>query len=232
MAVGRHEDAYFEALGEPNPAHPVGTLEEYRFWLVYKHLAKGSVLDVGVYFGDFLMLARRDGRKIMGTEVNAVRRELANSILGEDVVVMDFRNGTLSQFGENSVDNVVAMEVVEHVHDVRQALSELCRVARKRVILTVPFREKIYSAVCLHCHAYTPYSGHLHSFDYGAFSKLAPPEWNVTKEIAVANRAARWLSFRLPTASGTLMAMQLLDMLQSGSGQWLLTVLEPSMDSS
>lgn len=226
--IGPHEDAYYEALGEPKPGRPYGTLEWYRFWLAYKHLAQGSVLDVGVYFGDFLKLALQDGRRIMGTEVNQVRVDLANSLIGKDVVVVDFRNGMLSQFADDSVENAVATEVLEHVHDVRQALSELCRVARKRVILTVPLREKIQHVLCLHCNNYTPYSGHLHSFDFGSFAPLVPSGWKAAKEMAFGNRMARWLSARLPKTSITLKLMQLLDAFQPGSGQWLLAVLEPS----
>jgi ubiquinone/menaquinone biosynthesis C-methylase UbiE len=222
-----HEDDYFEALGEPKLFEPFGTMDHYRFWRVHRQLIPGSVLDVGAYFGDFLKLAQKDGREIRGTEINAVRRDLANSILGSDVVVVDFRNGRLTQFRDSSVDNVVAMEVVEHVHDIRHAISELCRVARKRVILTVPFRERIQYVLCIHCNTYTPYSGHLHSFDFGSFSTLVPSNWNITREVTFANRAARWISVRLPTTSGTLMTMNLLDRLKPDSGQWLLTVVEP-----
>lgn len=232
MMIEPHSDVYFEALGEPKPGQPYGLLEQYRFWLAYKHLAPGSVLDVGVYFGDFLKLAMQDGRRIFGTEVNQIRVDLANSLLGEDSVIVDFRNGELIHFDENSVDNAVATEVVEHLHDARFALSELCRVARKRVILTVPLRERIQSVLCLHCNNYTPYSGHLHTFDFGSIAKLAPLNWIVAKEMAFGNRAARWLSTRLPKTSGALALMQFVDSFQPGSGQWLLTVLERAETSS
>jgi len=227
MTYSLHGDAYFEALGEPKPSQPFGTLEQYRFWRTYKYLAPGSVLDVGVYYGNFLKLALQDGRKIMGTEVNKVRVDLANSVLGENAVVVDFRNGRLTQFGDDCVDNAVATEVIEHVHDIRYALSELCRAARKRVVLTVPFREKIQSVLCIHCNSYTPYSGHLHSFDYGSVSNLLPTGWKVAEEIELANRGVRWLAIRLPATSGALVMMRLLDRMQIGAGQWLLAVLEP-----
>lgn len=221
------EDAYFEALGKPKPDKAYGALEQYRFWLVFEHLAQGSVLDVGVYFGDFLKLALQDGRRIMGTEVNEVRVDLANSILGEGVVVQDFRNGRLSQFEDDSVDNGVAMEVVEHVSDVRIAVEELCRVARRRVIITVPLRQEILTVLCIHCNQYTPYSGHLHSFDYGAFSQLAPAPWRVVQEVAFGNQAVRRLSAYLSKSSSSMKVMRLLDTIMRGEGFWLLAVLEP-----
>jgi SAM-dependent methyltransferase len=228
MTTSSQENAYFEALGEPKPGQPYGTLEQYRFRLAFQHLAQGSVLDVGVFFGDFLKLALRDGRKIMGTEVNKVRVDLANSLLGQDAVVVDFRHGRLSQFGDDSVDNVVATEVIEHVRDIRTGLSELCRAARRRVILTVPLREVIKSVLCIHCNNYTPYSGHLHAFDFGSFAQLIPSNWIVAKEMAFGSRAARWFAARLPSRSFTHNLMQLLDGFQPKSGQWLLAVLEPA----
>jgi SAM-dependent methyltransferase len=225
--IDHQEDAYFEALGKPKPDKPYDALEQYRFWLVYQHLARGSVLDVGVYYGDFLKLALQDGRTIMGTEVNEVRVDLANSLLGKDVVVQDFRNGTLSQFDDDCVDNGVAMEVVEHVSDVKTAVDELCRVARRRVIITVPLRQEILTVLCIHCNKYTPYSGHLHSFDYGAFSQLAPPPWRVSQEIAFGNHTVRRLSPYLPNNQSSMKVMRLLDGIAPGEGFWLLAVLEP-----
>lgn len=86
------DDEYFEMLGEQKPGI-FGVLDAYRFRLVLDQLLPGSVLDVGVYFGDFLKLARKHGHEIAGTEVNEARKNLANSLLGEDAVVIDFRNG-------------------------------------------------------------------------------------------------------------------------------------------
>lgn len=218
---------FFEALGEPKPGHQFGLLEDYRFHLVYQHLASGSVLDVGAYFGDFLKLARQDQRQISGTEINMARVNLANSILGEDVVILDSRNGSLNTLQDNSVDNVVCMEVIEHQPDHKYAVSELCRVARSKVIITVPFRERIKTVICLHCHKYTPHAGHLHSYDFGSFAELVPHNWQVVKEVPFASLLTRKLKSILPRHQISIMILKFLDFAFSISKGWLMVVLEP-----
>jgi SAM-dependent methyltransferase len=217
---------YCEALG-PRPKAPTVLLDIYRFCLVYQHLSAGSVLDVGVYFGDFLKMVRRGGYKIFGTEANSGRRDFANSILGEDVIVVDFRNGRLSNFQDDNVDNAVCMEVVEHIPDDKFAVSELCRVARTKVLITVPFREKIKSILCVNCNKYTPYSGHRHSYDFGTFSKLIPTGWRVTMERPFCNRLVNLLGARLPKLGFFIPILRLIDCLIPGNRRWMLIILEP-----
>ena len=220
-------DEFFEALGEPKPGKPFDLLDAYRFDLCYRQLCPGSVLDVGAYFGDFLILVRKDGREVFGSEVNISRVNLVNSILGDDIVVMDFRNGHLKQFQDSSVDNVVCMETVEHVLDDRLAVSELCRVARTKVVITVPFREHIQSVLCIHCSKYTPYSGHQHSYDLGTFLDLVPEGWRVTKQQSFAKRLTGILGHRLPKSGAGISILRLIDSISPGAGRWLLIVLEP-----
>lgn len=221
-------DEFYESLGEPKPGHPCGLLEAYRFQLVLEQLVPGNVLDVGAYYGDFLKLAHDAGHEIKGVEINMARVKLANSILGNDVVVLDSRNGSLASFGDNDFDNVVCMEVIEHQPDDRLALAELCRVARSRVIITVPFQENIQKVICLHCHQYTPYSGHLHRYDYGAFQQLAPDDWRVTVEMPFANTISRRLGGRLSTSKTTISLLWMIDKIFSTKKSWIMVVLEPA----
>ncbi|MFC1997631.1 class I SAM-dependent methyltransferase, partial [Chloroflexota bacterium] len=219
-------DDYFESLGEPKPGTPFGLLDSYRFDVVYRSLTPGNVLDVGVYFGDFLKIAQKDGRKIFGTEINEKRVNLANSILKEEIVVLNFRNGRLDKFRDSSVDNVVCMEAVEHVPDDLVAVSELCRVARTRVVITVPFQENIQNVLCLHCYKYTPYSGHLHSYDRESFYTMVPPGWQVTKTLVFAKRVTRIIGSRLPKSNFLIPFLRLLDRTSPGKGIWLMVVLQ------
>ena len=194
------KNEYFEAMGEPAPFTPFGLIDKYRFNLVASKLLSGSVLDAGAYFGDFLkkITSRDSDRKIYGTEVNEKRKEVANKNLGKEVVRVDFINGKFSTFANNSVDNVVCTEVIEHVSDHILAVRELCRVARKRIIITVPFNEKIQYQLCIYCCKWTPNAGHLHTFGYGDFDKLIPGGWKITKEFSFGNMAAQLIASRLP----------------------------------
>ncbi len=191
-------EKYFNALGRPKPGAPFNALDLYRFELAHGFLAPGSVLDVGSYFGDFLKIVRKndESRKIYGTDVNEERVNLANKILEAEVVRLDFRNGALSTFDENSIDNVVCMEVIEHVPDHERALRELCRVARKRVVITVPRNEKIVRHLCIHCGEYTPSSGHLHSYKIDSFDEMAPEDWIIFRRGSFGNKISRKIASR------------------------------------
>ncbi len=225
--IDHFPDEFYDSLGEPKPGHAFGLVEAYRFQLALEQLGPGSVLDVGAYFGDFLKLARDDGRQIKGVEINAARVNLANAILGDEVVVLDSRNGSLGSFADDSFDNVVCMEVLEHQPDHRFALAELCRVARSKVIITVPFHEKIQQVICLHCHQYTPYHGHLHRYDFGTFHELTPARWQVTRETPFANSICGRLSRRLSLSEVSIGLMKAVDILPVAKRRWMLVVLEP-----
>jgi len=167
------KNEYFEALGAPAPSAPFGLIDKYRFNLAASKLLSGSVLDVGAYFGDFLkkILSEAPSREVYGTEVNEKRKKIANKNLEREVVRIDFIDGKFSTFTNNSVDNIVCTEVIEHVSDHTLAMRELCRVAKKRIIITVPFNEKIQYQLCIHCCQRTPGAGHLHTFQCGDFNK-------------------------------------------------------------
>jgi len=219
-------DDFFEALGAPKLESPFDLLDAYRFDLCYGHVGEGNLLDVGAYLGDFLRLVKADDRQYFGTEINQTRVNLVNSILGSDQVRLDFRNGHLDQFETDSLDNVVCMETLEHIIDDHFALSELCRVARHRVVITVPYREKIQPVLCMHCNQFTPHFGHQHAYDQGSFTKMVPTGWKVTKEYSFAKRVTRMVCQVLPDSKGFIPIMKLVDKLLPGDGRWLLVVLE------
>ena len=219
-------DEFFEALGEPKPEHPFDLLDAYRFNLCFRQLDSGSVLDVGAYLGDFLKLVQIDGREAFGSEINEKRVKLVNSIIGPNIVRLGFRNGSLEKFESNSIDNVVCMETVEHIIDDKFAVSELCRVARKRVVITVPYQEKVDQILCTHCNTFTPNHGHQHSYDDGSFQKLIPEGWKISVEKSFAVRITRMVRQLLPENRIFIPILSLLDGILPGAGRWLLVVLD------
>lgn len=77
-------------------------------------------------------------------------------------------------FESNSIDCVIASEIIEHVVDPKSFLKELFRVVRKdgRLIISTPYKEKIRYVLCIHCNKKTPVNAHLHSFDEDSLSEL------------------------------------------------------------
>ena len=45
-----------------------------------------------------------------------------------------------------------------------------------KLIITVPYKEKIQYHLCIHCNQLTPANAHLHSFDENTIQKLLPEE--------------------------------------------------------
>ncbi len=176
-------------------------MDFYRFKLVRRYLYGNSVLDVGCAKADFLNLIKSE-HQIAGIEVNGERVDCCNQALGQDAVRLGNLDGRLN-FEDNSFDTVVCLEVLEHLEDPEKALKELVRVSRKRVIATVPFNEKLRYVLCIHCARYTPYAGHLHSFNNENIKGIVPSNAKVVKIELICNRALSYFAglssiFRLP----------------------------------
>lgn len=211
---------HFENLGEQAPSS-WDTDEFYRFELVRRHLSEGSVLDIGAYYCDFLKLVD-DSRDVYGTEINQTRVDIANEQIKEDIVELGFRNGDLQMFDENSIDNVVCMEVLEHVPNLEHAIAEICRVAKSQVVITVPYKEQIQTELCIHCDSYTPRNGHVHTFNEHTFDSILPQGYSVIDVFDFAPRILRLVARRLPLNMITFKILRQLESLHPGDGTWLL----------
>ena len=134
------------------------------------------------------------------------RVDYCNQVLGQNVVELGNLDRKLD-FDGNSFDTVTCLEVLEHLEDPQQALKELVRVSRKRVIITVPFNETLRYVLCVHCAKYTPISGHLHTFNEENIRGITPDNARIVKIELICNRALSYLPglrslFRLPIPIG------------------------------
>ncbi|GAA5224785.1 class I SAM-dependent methyltransferase [Membranihabitans marinus] len=75
-----------------------------------------------------------------------------------------------------SVDCIVASEIIEHVGHPGQFIEKLLFALKKggRLIITTPYDEKIALHLCVHCNHLTPAHGHLHSFNEVSIKKYLP----------------------------------------------------------
>ena len=66
----------------------------------------------------------------------------------------------------NSIDCIVASEIIEHVPDPKRFLQCLFTVLQPggTLIVTTPYNELIRTSLCIHCNHETPHNAHLHSF--------------------------------------------------------------------
>ncbi|KAA9036640.1 methyltransferase domain-containing protein [Ginsengibacter hankyongi] len=90
----------------------------------------------------------------------------------------------------NSIDCIVASEIMEHVHDPKlfvQILVEKLKPGGK-LIITTPYNEKIEYYLCVHCNLPTPKNAHLHSFNKDNIKDVIGNNRVKWKTKATANR--------------------------------------------
>ena len=87
---------------------------------------------------------------------------------------------------KNSVDCIIAAEIMEHVPDPALFIQKLLAAVKPggSLIITTPYNEQIEYYLCVHCNRPTPKDGHLHSFNEKnilEYLPLAGATWRFTK---------------------------------------------------
>jgi ubiquinone/menaquinone biosynthesis C-methylase UbiE len=170
----------------------------------------GRTLDVGAGDGWLAsVLSRRDGTEVTILDLVAERAGRAvRRTAGPGVVA---RAESLP-FADATFDTVVMVEVLEHVIDLAVVLAEARRIALGgRLLITVPFEQKIPWVICPSCLERFPVDGHLHSFSVQSLraileeNGLSPSEIRVHKQECVRRwqqiPPLRWLG---PQAAGVV----------------------------
>lgn len=164
-----HYRADAEAIVDPGELDPLRHASEHRrFEALVRLLKPGNgekVLDVGCGSGWLAFRCQNRGARVWAMDigpvgVTAARRRFPDVSYFQvgDVYHLPFATGTF--------DVLVLSEVIEHLEEVDRALAEVRRVMRvgARVLIGVPYREKIVEHLCIHCNRPTPANAHLHSF--------------------------------------------------------------------
>ena len=138
-----------------------------------------SVLDVGC--GPGKLLHRLPIEKAYGTDLGRVGLKRVTRPVARSSILQ-------LPFASNSVDLVLCAEVLEHLDpdDLPQAAKELYRVARRSVLITVPYREQLLasSTRCPECHSVFHLHGHQQSLDESDIARLFPDEATVTTQLS------------------------------------------------
>ena len=151
-----------------------------------------TVLDVGCCFGFLPLLAaeRYPHLRVIGTDLVPATAALADRICRARGGRARFAAADLLALpaGDQALDTVLAVHVLEHLPAgvTIRALAELCRVARRRVVVAVPLEE-----------VPDPAFGHLQAFSLARLARLGAdaPGWSHTVSAAdggwlVLDRAA------------------------------------------
>ncbi len=142
-------------------------------WSVFPSGKVESILDVGCGDGFFCRWISRKtrARRVVGADISAGRLARARSRYPE----IEYVRGEIPclPFRDGEFDLVSCIEVLEHLADPVEALRELARVARRHLVVTVPYRQVPRQAICPHCLMSFPTDGHLHAFDESKIQEIA-----------------------------------------------------------
>lgn len=164
-------------------------IDEYRFRLIRRFLSplKGRILDIGSGSGRML---ENESARFFSLDISQLNNESRLPKTEGDASGMPFR--------DSSFAGAVLSEVLEHIVSPKEALLEANRILEEggRLLLTVPYRERIKMHLCIHCNALTPENAHLHSFDEKTLSKLLQEcGFGVKKVLPFENRILYSLHF-------------------------------------
>ena len=108
---------------------------DYRFVWALERLKEGNVLDVGAGDGVFVKLCQNKGMECDAVEIAANVREDLKKNCGDIGIFMEIKD-----VPSESYDNVVCLEVLEHVMNPNEFFKELFRALKKKgkLLLTVP----------------------------------------------------------------------------------------------
>lgn len=148
---------------------------------ILRNIDSGSVLEVGC------------GRAYLAQRIEAKAKVTACDMVISDSLRnkypdLDLREADIEKlpFADGEFDTVVSTHTLEHVLDLKRAISELRRVASKRLIIVVPKQRPYKYTFDLHIHFF-PYEYSLlaHMTDAGASRKikLMDGDWYYQEEL-------------------------------------------------
>jgi 2-polyprenyl-3-methyl-5-hydroxy-6-metoxy-1,4-benzoquinol methylase len=136
------------------------------------------ILDVGCGNGWAAKYFLAKGKKVISMDIapkNPIKVLKENPGINHAAVVAD---AYYLPFKKNSMDAIIASEIMEHVYDPKLFITSLLEVLKPggKLIITTPFDEKIEYFLCVHCNKPTPKNAHLHSFNEKNISSFIPSE--------------------------------------------------------
>jgi len=125
------------------------------------------ILDVGCGNGWLATYFLKKNKLVISMDistVNPIRVLKENPHTNHAALVADVFHMPIKS---NSIDCIVAAEIMEHVHEPGLFIDKLIEklTSGGKLIITTPYNEKIEYYLCVHCNLPTPKNAHLHSFN-------------------------------------------------------------------
>jgi len=150
----------------------------------------GIILDVGCGGAWLAAALVPQGRKVVSMDISTT-----NPLRATELVSSPDHSGLVADvfhlpLKKDSVDCIVASEIIEHVQDPQLFIASLFNVLKPggRLIITTPYNEAIQYSLCIHCNQRTPHHAHIHSFTESKIRSIAPSLASVVKTRVFNNK--------------------------------------------
>jgi len=151
----------------------------------------GSILDFGCGRGDIVNRLRKTGHESFGIEID--RPAIQQTMIGDVADYITLYDGNFpTAYENNEFDNLMCVEVLEHIPDYEAAVKEFSRVVKNKAIISVPDMSAIprlcqhhvvpwHLLESTHVNFFTQNSLYellIRHFDHVEFSKICPMNIN------------------------------------------------------
>lgn len=163
-----HEDGEQFDYFQPQDAAAEADFERIREAVLSTLSAKGGfLLDVGSGGGWLANRLKSSTFTVCSIDLsmkNLIRIKKQTGVGNSCQILADALN---PPFLPDSVDCIVASEVIEHVTEPALFVRKLSEILKPggMLIVTTPYKEKLRYDLCIHCNKPTPRNAHIHSFD-------------------------------------------------------------------
>ncbi len=116
---------------------------------VLENLIGNSILEIGCGNGDMSIACAEKGYKVFATDLaqgnlNQLEKKIINKNLD---IITKIENAEKLSFEDHSFDTTICLHTLEHIRNLYEAIKELKRVTRKRLIIIVP-KERYHRYAC------------------------------------------------------------------------------------
>jgi len=162
-----HQPIYGFGIGNHEPYIVTRYIRTYQIMKALSHLKFSSLLDVGGAEGYQAYLASQLFKvRVECCDLSEEACKRAKEIFNLKAIPADIHN---LPFKNNEFDVVTCSETLEHVTDVKKAMNNLLKVAKKAVVITVPHESQ--EMIENNIKQGSPHA-HIHKFEVNSFDYL------------------------------------------------------------
>ena len=139
-----------------------------------------SVIDVGSGEGFLLAEIRKKYPSATITGFDISKKRLLQTKQHVPTALLARGDVLKLPFQDNSFDVVVCSELLEHIDAYQAVAEELFRIAKKQIIITVPYEQELITVTCPKCQAHHYLDGHVNTFTEKKLRSLLETKQNIS----------------------------------------------------